>query len=161
MKKLSLFNKIFLILGVAVLAAGLLHAGIAYGLEIVRQHGNPYTSFPPEVMLLLFVPYALALCLLFAVWFCLRERRRGLGKLDVAIRTCGVLAALIVCAGILTVIIVVFASGGWIDLMSVCGIMVPFLVATAPMLVVMSVCFLVKKRRAAKGKERGKNEEEL
>ena len=160
MKKLSPFNKIFLILGAVVLAAGLLHTGIAYGFEIVRQHENPYTtSFPPEVMLLLFVPYALALCLLFAVWFCLHERRRGLGRLDVAIRTCAVLVTLIICAGVRTVVFVAF--NGSMDFVSVCGVFAPFLAAAAPILAVMSVCILVKKRRAAKGMEKGENEEEL
>ncbi len=151
MKKWNRTDKIFLAIGLIVLLAGLLHTGIAYGLEIVRQSENPYsTSIPSEIMLLLFVPYALALGLLAAIRFCLHARQRGMKGLDVAIRTCGVLAAALVSVGLLTVLIVVIASGGYIDFPSVCGVMAPFLIAAAPILLGMLVCFLLKKRRAMK-----------
>lgn len=155
-------NRIFLILSAAVLAAGLLHTAIAYGMEIVRQRREPFaTSFPPEVMLFLFLPYAAALIVLFAVWFCLRERQRGLGRLNVAIRTCGLLAILIACACILTVVLV--AATGKIDFLSVCGVAAPFLVLLAPILLTMLICFLVKRKRPAANEPaaKGENEEEV
>lgn len=161
MKKCSRLSVIFLLLGAVVLAAGLLHTGIAYGLEILRQRREPFaTSFPPEVMLFVFVPYALALCLLCTVWFCLYERRRGIGRLDVAICTCGLFAALTACGGIVTVLFVA-VNGGGMDAASFFGVLTPFLAVLAPLLTVTTVCSVWKDRRAAKARKKERREEEL
>lgn len=166
MKNRSRLDRMFFIFGSAVLAAGLLHTGIAYLFEVVRQQAKPFsTSFPPEVELLLFVPYALALCLLCAVWLCLRERQRGARGLGLAVRICGVLALLTAFAGLLTVLIVAIASGGSIDTMTVCCILIPFFAAIALMLLILSICLLCKRHRTAEGSRmekesaRGENEE--
>ena len=160
MKRPNRLDKIFLILGPTVLAAGLLHTGIAYALEIVRQHEKPFsTSFPPEVMLFLFLPYAAALAVLFAVWLGLHERRRGVGRADVAIRVCGALVLLTAAVWLVTVILL-SVCGGRVDIVEICGVSAPFFALAAPMLLTMLVCFLVKKfRPAGKKAEEGEKKD--